>query len=144
MYLHDIDHGVSILTNCPMYRSWIYRLFVAIDGNFRLKRRKVSSDKRDPGLGHGWAFFVEESAFKEHLRVNWNHKQDVRTHLVSGPQHTLTRLSFQRSSCVAHDAVDKPDKEARGLAASGVVGIVCTRHEFKLPNGVGDLQKGER
>lgn len=60
------------------YASWIYRLFLAIDGNFRLKRRKVSSDKRDPGLGHGWAFFVEEKAFKKHLTANWDHKQDVR------------------------------------------------------------------
>ncbi|KAF6754795.1 hypothetical protein DFP72DRAFT_812516, partial [Ephemerocybe angulata] len=105
-------------------RRWLYRLFIAIDGNFRLKRRKVSTDEKDPGLNSGWAFFVEEKAYREFLTLRWDEKQDV--------------------TCVAHDAVDKPDKEARGLAASGVVAVVCTRHEFKIPNGVGDLQKGER
>ncbi|KAF6742829.1 hypothetical protein DFP72DRAFT_859845 [Ephemerocybe angulata] len=99
----------------------------------KLKRRKVSSDERDPGLNNGWAFFVEEKGYKKWLAANWNEKQDIKL----GPM-------VQRSTCVAHDAVNKPDKEARGLAASGAVAVVCTRHEFKIPNGVGDLQKGER
>lgn len=55
---------------------------------------------------------------------------------------SLTR--FKKSTCVSHDAVDKPDREARGLAASGAGTVDCARHNFKRPNGVGDLQKGER
>jgi hypothetical protein len=35
-------------------------------------------------------------------------------------------------------------KSSRGLAATGIGTIDCARHEFKLPNGVGDLQKGKR
>lgn len=35
-------------------------------------------------------------------------------------------------------------KSARGLAATGVGTVDCARHEFKLPTGVGDLQKGEK
>jgi hypothetical protein len=35
-------------------------------------------------------------------------------------------------------------KTSRGLAATGVGTIDCARHNMKLPNGVGDLQKGER
>ncbi|KAJ7677408.1 hypothetical protein B0H14DRAFT_3536656 [Mycena olivaceomarginata] len=35
-------------------------------------------------------------------------------------------------------------KFSRGYAATGVGMGVCARHEFVLPNGVGDLQKGER
>ncbi|KAJ3531617.1 hypothetical protein NMY22_g8083 [Coprinellus aureogranulatus] len=106
-------------------KRWIYRLFVSIDGNFRLKRRMVSSDERDPGLNEGWAYFVEDKAYRKHLLKHWDAIQE-------------------RSTCVAHDAVDKPDREARGLAASGVVAVVCTRHEFRLPTGLGDLQKGEK
>lgn len=45
---------------------------------------------------------------------------------------------------MSHDAVDKPDHEARGLAASGAGTIDCARHDLKRPNGVGDLQLGER
>jgi hypothetical protein len=51
---------------------------------------------------------------------------------------------FQRSTCVSHDAVNKPDREARGLAASGVITIDCARHNLKRPNGVGDVQLGEK
>ncbi|KAG1879205.1 hypothetical protein F4604DRAFT_1923360 [Suillus subluteus] len=31
-----------------------------------------------------------------------------------------------------------------GLTATGVGMIDCARHDMKLPNGVGDLQKGEQ
>ena len=57
--------------------SWLYALFLGIDANFRLKRKKVSSDERDPSLGGGWAFFVEEKAYKEHLGKYWDQKQPV-------------------------------------------------------------------
>ncbi|KAJ6582404.1 hypothetical protein B0H19DRAFT_892358, partial [Mycena capillaripes] len=48
------------------------------------------------------------------------------------------------STCVAHDAVDKPDRESLGTASSGIGTVDCARHNMKRPNGVGDLQKGER
>jgi len=51
---------------------------------------------------------------------------------------------LQRSDCVNHDAVNKPDWEARGLAATGVFTVDCARHNFKRPNGIGDIQAGER
>lgn len=56
---------------------WIYALFLAIDANFRLQRKVVSSDKVDPGLSNGWAFFVEEKKYKEHLAKHWDQKQEV-------------------------------------------------------------------
>ncbi|KAG2128668.1 uncharacterized protein EDB93DRAFT_1243527 [Suillus bovinus] len=77
----------------------------------------VSSDKMDPGFNAGWAYFVEEKAYKAYLS----------------------------DTCVSHNAVNMADtKSSQGLAATGIGTVDCTRHEFKLPNGVGDLQKGER
>jgi len=35
-------------------------------------------------------------------------------------------------------------KASHGLAATGLGTIDCACHNMKLPNGVGDLQKGER
>ncbi|KAG1866771.1 hypothetical protein F4604DRAFT_1881798 [Suillus subluteus] len=35
-------------------------------------------------------------------------------------------------------------KSSKGLAATGLGTINCARHNVKLPNGVRDLQKGER
>ncbi|KAG1856534.1 hypothetical protein C8R48DRAFT_608216, partial [Suillus tomentosus] len=112
--------------NSPPGTRWLYALFIAIDANFRLKRKAVSSDKMDPGFNAGWAYFVEEKAYKAYLSERANERQD-------------------RSTCVSHNAVNMADtKSSRGLAATGIGTVDCARHEFKLPNGVGDLQKGER
>ncbi|KAJ7073559.1 hypothetical protein B0H15DRAFT_925638 [Mycena belliarum] len=109
----------------PEERQFLYALFLAIDANFRLKRKDVSSEEKDPGLNKGWAFFCEVTAYMKHVAANWHQKQD-------------------RSHCVAHDAVDKPDRESRGTASSGIGTVDCARHNMKRPNGVGDLQLGER
>jgi hypothetical protein len=57
---------------------WLYALFIAIDANFRLTRKAVSNDKTDPGLGSGWAYFVEEKPYKDHLATFVNVPQEVR------------------------------------------------------------------
>ncbi|KAJ6484089.1 hypothetical protein C8R45DRAFT_1214949 [Mycena sanguinolenta] len=109
----------------PEEKSFLYALFLALDANFRLRRKDVSTEERDPGLGNGWAFFCEVGAYMSHVKRNWQQKQE-------------------RSHCVAHDAVDKPDREARGTASSGVGAVDCARHNMKRPKAVGDLQLGER
>ncbi|KAJ6476812.1 hypothetical protein C8R45DRAFT_833720, partial [Mycena sanguinolenta] len=109
----------------PKIKRFLHALFLAIDANFRLKRKDVSTETKDPGLGNGWAFFCEVKAYMRHVKENWDQKQD-------------------RSHCVAHDAVDKPDREARGTASSGIGAVDCARHNMKRPNAVGDLQLGER
>ncbi|KAG1838734.1 hypothetical protein DFJ58DRAFT_718685 [Suillus subalutaceus] len=79
----------------------------SINTNFRLKRCIVSKDTTDPVLSHGWAYFVDEMAYKVYLQGH----------------------------------AGKPQE---GLAATEVGTIDCAQHNVKLPNGVGDLQKGER
>ncbi|KAG1893303.1 uncharacterized protein F5891DRAFT_1196533 [Suillus fuscotomentosus] len=107
-------------------RQWLYAGFFAIDTNFRLKRRLVSSDAKDPGLTHGWGYFVEEHQYKTYLAENSGTVQE-------------------KSTCISHNAVNMADtKASKGLAATGVRTIDCARHDMKLPNGVGDLQKGEK
>ncbi|KAG2037090.1 hypothetical protein BDR03DRAFT_934153 [Suillus americanus] len=104
---------------------WIYSLFLAIDANFRLKQRLVSSDDRDPGLSQGWGYFVKESNYKAYLQEN-------------------ASLAQEKSNCVSHNAVNMADtKSSKGLAATGVGTVVCARHDMRLANGVGDLQKGK-
>ncbi|KAJ7751515.1 hypothetical protein DFH07DRAFT_774758 [Mycena maculata] len=109
----------------PEEQQFLYALFLAMDANFRLKRKDVSTEEKDPGLMNGGAFFCEVKAYMKHVKKFWNDKQE-------------------RSHCVAHDAVDKPDREARGTASSGIGAVDCARHNMKRPNAVGDLQLGER
>ncbi|KAJ7092911.1 hypothetical protein B0H15DRAFT_777021 [Mycena belliarum] len=106
-------------------KRFLYALFLAIDANFRMKRKQVSSEEADPGLNHGAAFYSEVRAYMDHVGKHWDMEQE-------------------KSTCVSHDAVDLPDREARGTASSGIGTVDCARHNMKRPNGVGDLQKGER
>jgi hypothetical protein len=61
---------------------FLYALFLAMDANFRLKRKDVSSEEANPGLSTGWAFFCEVSAFMAHLAENWDQPQEVRRFIM--------------------------------------------------------------
>ncbi|EIW74480.1 hypothetical protein CONPUDRAFT_67415, partial [Coniophora puteana RWD-64-598 SS2] len=112
--------------NAPKPKRWLNALFLAIDANFRLKRRHVSSEESDPSLGDGVAYMVKEKPYKEFLSMHAKETQD-------------------RSSCASHKAVNMADSKAfQGLAATGLGTIDCARHNMKMPCGCGDLQKGEK
>ncbi|KAI9061400.1 hypothetical protein FKP32DRAFT_1576075 [Trametes sanguinea] len=105
--------------------KFLYMVTIALDACFRLKRRAISSEDKNPILGSGWCYFLEDTGYKELLQGYV--KQD------------------EISSCTGFSALDHADnKFSRGYAATGVGAAVCARHEFWLAQGVGDLQKGER
>ncbi|KAG6905142.1 hypothetical protein DXG01_004559 [Tephrocybe rancida] len=107
-------------------KRWLYALYVGIDANFRLKRKHVSSDEKDPDLGQGFAYFVEDKAYKAHCEKN---KDTIEP----------------KSNCSRHDAVNLSNaKPGTNHAATGVGTIECARHNMKRPNAVGDLQFHER
>ena len=65
------------------------------------------------------------------------------------PHHPCSQYSFrlgQINTCGSKlNAVSQAyTKYARGYSVTGVGGVDCARHGFKRPNGVVDLQKGER
>ncbi|KAF7348390.1 CxC2 domain-containing protein [Mycena sanguinolenta] len=107
-----------------MYR-FLYTLFIVLDACFRLKQRLVSSELKDPDLGPGWAYMVETEPYREYLRGVTSQKE---MNTCSG----LAALDYANT------------KFSRGYSTTGVGMGVCARHEFVQPNGVGDLQKGER
>ncbi|KAF7288145.1 hypothetical protein HMN09_01423700 [Mycena chlorophos] len=120
--------GINLPENWADYpeeKQFLFALFLAIDANFRLRRKDISSEAKDPGLGDGMSFFCDVLRYMEHVQKHWNDRQ-------------------ARSRCVAHDAVDKPDREARGTASSGIGAVDCARHNMKRPLSVGDTQLGER
>jgi hypothetical protein len=102
-------------------------VFLGIDTNFRLKRMNVSTDERDPGLNHGYAYVVEHEKFEKYL-------DDY------GP-----RIPDDKSSCNNHDAIKSASmRGGKGTAASGLGTVECSCHDMKWPTVVGDLQKGEQ
>ncbi|KAJ7817192.1 hypothetical protein B0H14DRAFT_3474825 [Mycena olivaceomarginata] len=109
----------------PRERRFLYALFLALDANFRMKRKNASSEADDPSLGDGIVFFSQVDEYMVHLDKHWD-------------------LEQEKSTCVAHDAVDEPDRESFGMASSGIGTVDCVWHNMKRPNRVGNLQKGER
>ncbi|KAJ7026597.1 hypothetical protein C8F04DRAFT_1267965 [Mycena alexandri] len=96
--------------NAPPELKFLYALFLALDACFRLKRRMVSSDLRDPGLGTGWAYFVENEPYRKYLLTVTDQKE--------------------MSTCSGLAALDYANtKFSRGYSTTGVGMGVCARHD---------------
>jgi hypothetical protein len=72
---------VASTSDVVAYR-WLYALFLAIDANFRLKRKIISKDAVDPSLSRGWAYFVDDKTYQEHLTAHGKDIQEVSTVIV--------------------------------------------------------------
>ncbi|TRM58840.1 hypothetical protein BD626DRAFT_409846, partial [Schizophyllum amplum] len=105
--------------------QYIHKLFLSMDANFRLKNRFRRNARADAPLAGGSGSIVEPQKYKEHLRGYVN-EEDV-------------------STCISFAALmEKDTKLSTGCRVSGCGACSCTRHEAIRPNGLGDLQKGER
>ncbi|KAJ7264470.1 hypothetical protein B0H12DRAFT_1011966, partial [Mycena haematopus] len=100
-------------------------LFLAQDCNFRLINRNVSSEARDPVIGDGLGYFVNGEAYKQFLRGHVEEEE-------------ITSCSGFQAMFLANA------KRVKGLRTTGVGGVTCARHNMWRPNGIGDLQRGER
>ncbi|KAI0689949.1 hypothetical protein BC835DRAFT_1228821, partial [Cytidiella melzeri] len=120
--------GINLPENfedVPDHLRYLYWQTIAVDCNFRLKNRHRSSSAIDVCLSPGWAYFVEHQGYLSHVK----------------------RFATQEemSTCAGFQAMLLANlKKAKGLNATGVVGVACSRHEHWRPNGMGDLQRGER
>lgn len=65
-YVLLLSHRKDFDSRLALHR-YLFRLILGMDANFRLKRKRVSSEKSDPSLGEGWAYLVNEVEYKEFL-----------------------------------------------------------------------------
>jgi len=56
---------------------WLYARIHANDANFRMVRKKVSSEAADPSLSHGWAIFSEVTKYYAHLAKYGDQPEEV-------------------------------------------------------------------
>ncbi|KAK7016424.1 hypothetical protein VNI00_018906 [Paramarasmius palmivorus] len=92
----------------------------------RLKRRLISSEEQDPGLGTGYTYFVPQDDYHPFQKNSGDQKE------VS---HCLSDLAA---------IAQANTKFSKGYATTGVVLCLCARHEVIEPNGAVDLDKGEK
>lgn len=102
--------------------------YVALDANFRLKR-KDREIRNEPSLTANSGYFVDPHLFAQELQ-RFQDLPPVR----------------ESSSCdSSFAAIERANSRYnRGYAVTGVVAAIDSRHGFVLPNGVADLQRGER
>jgi hypothetical protein len=85
--------------SAPPEKKFLYALFLAIDANFRMKRKQVSSEEADPGLNLGSAFFSDVKAYMQHVGGHWEEEQEVGA--VSFPPSCLSEHSDSRRANVS-------------------------------------------
>ncbi|KAJ7437713.1 hypothetical protein FB451DRAFT_1416695 [Mycena latifolia] len=114
--------------NAPPGIRFIYFLFLAMDANFRLSNRNVSSEVADPILGDGWGYFCKregDDGYKAHILKHVNDKEV--------------------SNCSGFQAMFMANtRRVKGLRTTGIGGVTCSRHNMWCANGIGDLQMGEQ
>ncbi|KAL0575107.1 hypothetical protein V5O48_006857 [Marasmius crinis-equi] len=103
---------------------FLYALYLSEDANFKQKARARPNDSRDPALGPGFGCFVPPDVYMEEISKHKDQKEISR--------------------CQSFKALDKANLKRKGLRATGIGSVSCARHETFRPNGMGDLQKGER
>ncbi|KAJ7044201.1 hypothetical protein C8F04DRAFT_942455 [Mycena alexandri] len=102
-----------------------YFLLLAADANFKLINRNVSTEARDPVIDDGTGYFCNRAEYSEHIRKHVDEEE--------------------MSSCSGFQAMFLANaKRVKGLRVTGIGGVTCARHNMWRPNGVGDLQAGER
>ncbi|KAF5347890.1 hypothetical protein D9756_010191 [Leucocoprinus leucothites] len=118
----NVDENVVKLA--PETEIHLYTLFLSLDGNYRLQRKRKNNDPHDSALNAGHAYFVESNAFKQHM--------------------TKVEKENEKTTCVKLKAVDQQDRvKFKDAVVTGVVGCQCARHLIWLAQGMVDLDKGE-
>lgn len=141
MILYGANYPLKLYLNSAS--SWLYALFLGLDANFRMLRKKVSSEEADPSLSKGWAFFCEITKYSKHLADHANQPAEVST--LHTCLFSITLTCLKRSTCVKHHAVkDANTSRSENLASTGIGTVDCIRHNCKRPSAVADLQKGEK
>ena len=118
------------LYNLPRTNDFTDQLFLAMDANFRLQQRGGGSSlTKDPAFNDGAAYFCADGPFEEYLKEFDSDKV----------------VAEEKNNCSRYDAVKLANmKGGKGTTTTGVVAVVCARHDMKRPNSVVNLKKGER
>ncbi len=108
-------------------RAWLDRLFIAVDANFKLSRFNVSSDISNPCLNKGYSYFIDNKRVDAHL------------------EKFKDKVPEEVNTCNDHNAVKLATmKGGKGLAITGVGGVVCSCHECRRASSVINLTKGKQ
>ncbi|KAJ3560175.1 hypothetical protein NP233_g11008 [Leucocoprinus birnbaumii] len=125
-----------------MESSHIYTLFLSIDGNFCIQRKR-KDDPNDKALGVGRGYFVENDAFKAYFKdleglTHDEARESLCSPVTRGPDDYTGLLCSQLKDVRQQDRI-----KFRDAVISGILATQCARHQFYMGQGMVDLEKGE-
>ncbi|TEB22263.1 hypothetical protein FA13DRAFT_1641660 [Coprinellus micaceus] len=106
--------------------AFLYTLFLAIDANFKLKGKVHGIS--DVELMPGWVYCLEEIGYQAHLN-NPKYRDESEINTCQSEHDAVVRAAVRRTP---------------GYNVTGAGVVICSRHGLIRPNGIGDLQRGER
>ncbi|KAK7016199.1 hypothetical protein VNI00_018964 [Paramarasmius palmivorus] len=109
----------------PEDQRFLYNKFLSLDACFRLKRRAISSEAADPGLLTGLAYYVDQEPYQRWMKAAPDQKETNDCSSLAAVKQANTKFN-------------------RGYATTGCLLCMCSRHELCEPNGVVDLNRGEK
>ncbi|KAJ3525648.1 hypothetical protein NMY22_g10486 [Coprinellus aureogranulatus] len=140
-YLSLVVLLAALISALPLYRSpylplslahsrqspnpWLYRRYLAVDGNFVLDHLENRQGNQGVSLSRGALYMTEPKRYQKHILSS-------------------ARELHEPPTCSKLRAVSEKNVFKKGYDVTGVVGIACARHGCFCPSSVVDLQKGER
>ncbi|KAG5221553.1 MFS domain-containing protein [Salix suchowensis] len=103
--------------------------FVSPDNRRKLRLRNKDGKSRETSLGRWVGSLGPSRPYLNHIKQYGYQQAPVRPNLCDSELRAVDHANKRRSD---------------GYVATGVGGVVCARHGLVRPNGMGDLQKGER
>ena len=127
-----------------LFFRFLYMLILCLNANFRLKNQLQSLYAKDPGLGTGLSYFGPLDPYFKYI-MTCTTDEDVCGHILCLVSKPYRYTFIQISTCVGFLAIAQQNTRfSKGLCYTGVGCASCGQSEMIFPNGVGDLQKGER
>lgn len=114
---------------------------MGVDACFKLKLKDRGFGGAD--LSAGLAYMVKEDQYKTYLAANTDINEPVRSVLCSIDSSLIATMQITTCGPDLNAINQAFTKNSRGYTVTGVAAVSC-RHAFVRPNGVVDLQKGER
>ncbi|THU81806.1 hypothetical protein K435DRAFT_614192, partial [Dendrothele bispora CBS 962.96] len=118
--------GKNLFSFGPNDPSWMRRIYLAMDGNFKMEALRMRRPDLDVPLRDGLGFMVPIKQFHDHLEL------------------TKPFQPEPRGTCRSQNQVDHPEKSLRHLQYRGIASLACARHGCFFPKASMNIENGEQ
>ncbi|KAF7351520.1 CxC2 domain-containing protein [Mycena sanguinolenta] len=116
----------------PPEDQFLYVLFLAIDACFRLKRRMISSEIKDPGLGTGWAYVTENPPYRHYLLSVTDQKEPLSIMPIQNSPGATARQALEWESVHDMNSCNGTESEIYKEASDYIFGSILRHLDPRL------------